>query len=81
MSAISLSSSFNSFSLPGSPSSAKSGACLLEDLKLEKGLLNDSDAFREIANYSQVGRETERLMTFKFKHKPRGRPKKKGFFY
>ena len=53
----------------------------LEDLKLEKGLLNDSDAFREIANYSQVGRETERLMTFKFKHKPRGRPKKKGFFY
>lgn len=53
----------------------------LEDLKLEKGLASDSEAFGEIANYSQVGRETERLMKFRFGHKPRGRPKKTGFLF
>lgn len=53
----------------------------LEDLKLEKGLEHDSDAFKQIANYSQVGRETERLMSLKLSHKPRGRPKKKGLLF
>ncbi|RLA46956.1 MAG: hypothetical protein DRR04_05345 [Gammaproteobacteria bacterium] len=53
----------------------------LEDLKMEKGMESDSDAFREIANYSQVGREIERIKNFKFNHKPRGRPKKGGFLF
>ena len=53
----------------------------LEDLKLEKGLESDSEAFGEIANYSQVGREVERIKNFKFSHKPRGRPPKRGFLF
>ena len=52
----------------------------LEDVKMEKGLASDSDAFRVIAEASQVGRETERLMSFDFRHKPRGRPKRRGLF-
>lgn len=52
----------------------------LEDMKVEKGLMGDSDAFREIAKYSQVGREAERMMNFQFGHVPRGRPKKGRFF-
>ena len=53
----------------------------MEDLKLEKGIASDSDAFREIAGYSQVGREVERIKNFKFTHKPRGRPTKRGFLF
>jgi len=53
----------------------------LADLKLEKNITSDSVAFREIANYSQVGREAERLMSLKLGHKPRGRPKKRGFLF
>ena len=53
----------------------------LEDLKLEKGLDNDADAFRQIAGYSQVGREVERIKNFSFKYKPRGRPTKRGFLF
>lgn len=53
----------------------------LEDIKLEKGLESDSDAFKQIAGYSQVGREIERIKNFNFKHKPRGRPKKGGFLF
>lgn len=54
----------------------------LRDLKLEKGLKSDSEAFREIANYSQIGREVERIKLFRFGHSPRkvrGK-KRKGFF-
>ena len=53
----------------------------LEDLKMEKGLASDSDAFKKMANYSQVGREMERLKNLDFSFKPRGRPKKRGFLF
>lgn len=53
----------------------------LEDVKVEKGIQSNHEAFNVIAQASQVGRETERLMKMDFKHKPRGRPKKKGFFF
>jgi hypothetical protein len=43
----------------------------LEDLKMEKRLRRDVEAFEEIANYSQVGREAERLAKFDFHHKVR----------
>ena len=48
----------------------------LADLKLEKGIRSDSDALRAIANYSQVGREAERLFTLKLRRPTR----KRGFF-
>lgn len=53
----------------------------IEDLKTEKGLMSDSDAFREMAQHSQVGREVERMLKFRFNHKPRGRPKRGGFLF
>lgn len=43
----------------------------LDDLKLEKGIKSDCDALRAIADYSQVGREAERLGKFNFFWKPR----------
>lgn len=51
----------------------------LEDVKREKGMIGDSEAFRKIAGYSQVGREAERLMKLQFSRKPRGRPKGGGW--
>lgn len=36
----------------------------LENVKQQKGLFRDADAFKEMAGYSRVGREIERLMRF-----------------
>lgn len=46
---------------------------LLEELsiiKASKGL-RDSDAFRDLKNYSMIGREVERLMSFGIQWKKR----------
>jgi hypothetical protein len=42
-----------------------------EDLKAEKNLKKTSDALREIAKYSQIGREAERIMKLDFHWKPK----------
>ena len=41
------------------------------DIKQEHQIKQDAEAFRKMADYSQLGRELERIMTFKFNHKPR----------
>jgi hypothetical protein len=41
----------------------------LEDLKTEHNIPKNSTAFKEIAKYSQAGREAERIIKFNFKHK------------
>lgn len=45
----------------------------LHDLKQETKIQRDAEAFEKIAQYSQVGREAERLAKFKFKWLPRRR--------
>lgn len=49
-------------------------ACLVEelhDIKSERRINRDAEAFEKIAQYSQVGREAERLAKFNFKWRPR----------
>lgn len=41
------------------------------DIREEHKIKTDAEAMREMANYSQVGREVERMMKLNFKHKPR----------
>jgi hypothetical protein len=36
----------------------------LESVKEQRGLLKDAEAFKEMAGYSKVGREIERIMRF-----------------
>lgn len=42
----------------------------LNDLKVEHKINEDCKAMEKMVEYTRVGREVERMMTFNFKHRP-----------